>query len=957
MKSSTKALTRRGGILIMVLVMVLSFPLSMSSVLGSEIVNKEAITESQILDTDNTAVTNEGTGEKVHPSGIQNRLGGEGDFDFDNGVIKEYLGSDVDLVIPSTINGEAVVEIDELAFWDTDIETVFIPESIKTIGNHAFYNCLALNKVTFEGEPPAFGYGVFLDSSYDTVFYCHVDYKDAYENLLDDFISFFGGGTLETFGVPTNPVIPEEKGDGLSFEIIGEGAIVTGYNGDGGDVVIPDTYEGKAVVAIADKAFDAVSVSFETKGRLDITSIKMPDTVTTIGNWAFANCKNMTSIQLSKNLTSIGEHAFQYCNQLVSIDVPASVTEIKDLAFTMCSSLQSIKVASSNPNYKDIDGVLFNKAGTTLIQYPSGNNLTTYTVPEGVELIGADSFKLYYAETNKSALRDVIYPTTLKEIGDRAFMQSNLERITLQSDIKMGDYVYELCKNVKTVTIGEGVTKITKGLFYGLENCTEVNLPSTLKTIEYRAFDRCGITSINLPEGLETIGEEAFENSQLTALTIPSTVTTIGDRAFYSIDTLKSLDFRANAKIESIGPYAFNHCTDLSVVNLPNSLKTLENGVFSHCYALESIDLPNSITTLKDCVFAGSSLTSIALPNSIVNMGSCNFRECPNLTSVKMPAYLETLGTCTFEMDRNLLTVEMADTMKLTSLPSDTFFECEGLRNIFLPTSIAATEACSFSNCDDALVIEYGNKDLKRSLFDCYNVNPGEFYELREDGFYYTTDFTDEDNSGGAYDEIEKLNTASEEGVLGETNSEINGTRALGQDATCGCATGGSGFLLRPTCNPLFKHIDTTSEVTPPVVTPPGIKPPAPSQNLGNNGNNGANSGGSSNTGNTSGSRSGGLFVEYGSGTYNAIPAGTTYSQGITTASSGSAIAADSKSAFKADTVAKVKKTPVATKSAALANATTPGTTSALPYIIFGIAAFVLVGLVFFMLNREHKRK
>lgn len=754
----------------------------------------------------------------------------ESDFDFSGGVISGYSGSDAEVVIPSTIDGESVTSIDTYAFvMADDVTSVVIPETVTYLANQAFYACGSLSEVTFEGGIPLFAGEPIADCAESVTFHCQEQYKADLEEALNDayWMPAFEW-TIETFpntgdsgegGTGTNPQ-PTPSND-IQFEENGEGVTVTGYTGAGGAVEIPDQYNGKPVTAIADNAFDAMGATTETAGRLKITSVTMPDTIVSIGNSAFAKCLKMESIKLSGNLQSIGENAFQQCSSLTTVEIPASVASIGDLAFKMAmdSKLESIKVAEGNAVYKDIDGVLFTKDGKTLITYPHGRQAEEYQVPDGVEKIAADAFKADYAFSNTSKLKSVVYPESLKEIGDRAFMQTNLESITIYPNIKMGEYVYDGCSKLKTVTVAEGVTEITEGMFYGLDNCETVNLPSTLKTIGYRAFDRCGVTQVTLPEGLVSIGEEAFEHSKLTAVTIPKSVTELGARAFYGSADLASVDFAEGSKLTSIGEYAFNHCTGLKSVALPDSVETLEDGCFSYCFALREITLPNSVKVLEDCVFSGSRLTSIVLPDSITEIGSCTFRDCNftdgGLTTVKMPAYLEKLGTCTFENCTYLTSVEFPETIKMTSMPVDTFFGCKSMQYVYMPAAIEKTEACSFANCEDSLVIEYGNKNLKRDIFDCYQVNPGEYYELRDDGFYWTTEeLTDDDYSNGSYDKIEEL--AKEEGAIVRSdngNSTIHARSASGTLATCGCGTIGGSVKLTPSCSPTFRYKGAGSSV------------------------------------------------------------------------------------------------------------------------------------------------
>lgn len=787
----------------------------------------------------------------------------EADFVVDSsGFLTEYTGDDTDVVIPESVSGVDVEIIREGVFDGKSLESVVIPSTVYYIEAGAFSQCDNLTKVTFEGDAPNLDDGecTFYNGWYDTItFWCKAQYKTAYERILDDLTGFCDGELKVIDETPTpepEPGTEPSKTDafGLTETEDGTGYIVTSYDisKGGANVAIPKEYNGKPIVAIGDKAFDRTEANVGFANW--ITSITIPDTVTSIGKNAFYGCTRLESITLPEGLESIGDEAFRHCNSLKKIEIPASVTSIGDLAFKQAGGahLAEINVAADNKNYSSIDGVLFSKDGKTLICYPTGKVGTPYKMPDSTEVIANDAFK-GDANTVDTATLDGQHKLTgielsknLKKVGARAFMQTSLESITIGSDIEYEEYAFDGCKNVKELIIKEGVTEIPDALFYGFENCTTVKLPSTLKKIGYRAFDRLGATEIELPEGLEEIGEEAFENSEIKELKIPASVTKIGDRAFYSMDKLTKVEFAKGAKIERVGAYAFNHCTALEKVVLPDSVKILENGVFSYCYQLSDVTLSKNLKELGDGVFSGSGIGSIELPDSIEKMGSCVFRDCyfgtddeRSLTSVKMPANLKELGTCTFEGCAALTSVEFPENIKLTTVPADTFFNCHALTYIYLPEAIATTEGCAFGSMklvdestanSQPIVIEYANKDLKRSIFDTYSFDPGDAYYLGEDGFYYTTEEVsadEDDKSNGVYDEIKK--TEDDYQANGTTTAKRSAGTSL---ATCGCGTVGGSAKLSPSSNPIFKY-----------------KPASSGSNAGGNG--GSNNGGNGNNGGT----------------------------------------------------------------------------------------------------------
>ena len=222
-----------------------------------------------------------------------------------------------------------------------------------------------------------------------------------------------------------------------------------------------------------------------------LTSVTIPDSVTSIGSCAFYDCTGLTSITIPDSVTSIGNGAFYNCTGLTSVTIPDSVTSIGDEAFNNCTRLTSITVKEGNPNYSsDEYGVLFNKDKTLLIQYPIGNKRTSYTIPDSVT-----------------------------SIGDWAFAQ---------------------CTSLTSVTIGNSVTSIGEAAFWLCTSLTSVTIGNSVTSIGSSAFWCCtGLTSITIPDSVTSIGDYAFIYcTGLTRVTIPDSVTSIGDNAFISCTSL-----------------------------------------------------------------------------------------------------------------------------------------------------------------------------------------------------------------------------------------------------------------------------------------------------------------------------------------------------------------------------------------------------------------------------------
>jgi hypothetical protein len=203
---------------------------------------------------------------------------------------------------------------------------------------------------------------------------------------------------------------------------------ITGYTGSGGAVTIPDTTNGYSVTSIGIYAF---------KNNSSVTSVTISTNVVGIGGWAFQGCTNLTNIVIPNSVTSIGSDAFIYCAGLTNnVTIPSSVTNIWPGAFLGLPGLMMVDV--QNLFYSSVNGVLFDKNQTTLIQCPSRLG-GSYWVPNGVTSIGSGAFDVCASITN------VIISASVTNIGNSAFF--NCTGLTsvycLGNAPSVGNYVFQ----------------------------------------------------------------------------------------------------------------------------------------------------------------------------------------------------------------------------------------------------------------------------------------------------------------------------------------------------------------------------------------------------------------------------------------------------------------------------------------------------------------------------------
>ncbi len=252
----------------------------------------------------------------------------------------------------------------------------------------------------------------------------------------------------------------------------------------------------------------------------------------------------MTSITIADGVTSIGVQAFIENSSLATISIPRSITNIGNLAFNDCPSLVGITVDEQNPWFSSLNGVLFDKPQTALIQYPTGSAVGNYSIPSTVTNIVTHAFSFCTMLTN------VVIPEGVITNSPSAFLSSTrLATVALPADVtSIEGGAFELCYSLGSIIIPASVTNLGIYAFAGT-GLGNVTIPGNVANIPYGAFEGCtGMTNAAICNGVTTIGEFAFDNClSLTKVTIAASLTNIGTWAFWSCSNLSTVFFKGNA--------------------------------------------------------------------------------------------------------------------------------------------------------------------------------------------------------------------------------------------------------------------------------------------------------------------------------------------------------------------------------------------------------------------------
>ena len=304
------------------------------------------------------------------------------------------------------------------------------------------------------------------------------------------------------------------------------------------ELVIPATHNGAAVTKIADGAFsDCYS----------LTTITIPDSMTSIGFLPFSGCSRLTSIFVDENnpnycsvegslYTKDGSTLICCPAGKDAVTIPSSVTSVDYSAFFKSGRLTSIFVDENNPNYCSIEGSLYTKDGSTLICCPAGKD--EITIPNGVTRI--ESWALFYCRI----LTSVTLPDGVTSIGNHAFyFCSSLTDIDIPDSVtSIGEGVFSN-SGLTSITLPDSVTSIGAGAFNGCTRLTDITIAGSITSIGKQTFTQCtSLTSITIPNSVTSIDSHVFYNcSDLTSITIPDSVTSIGSYAFYNCSSLTDL--------------------------------------------------------------------------------------------------------------------------------------------------------------------------------------------------------------------------------------------------------------------------------------------------------------------------------------------------------------------------------------------------------------------------------
>ena len=517
-------------------------------------------------------------------------------------------------------------------------------------------------------------------------------------------------------------VVGEVSGDFSYEELNGSFVKITKYTGSDEEVIIPKEINGFTVQQIGESAFE----------NSEITSVTIPDTVTSIGKAAFKNCKFLATVKIGSGVREIGESTFRGCMSLTKISVPASVESVGVQAFQDCTGLETVTLAKG---LKKLDSYAF--SGCT--------GLPTVEIPDSVTAIG---YRTFY---NCTGITSMSYPVGWTECAGYSAYPTYY------------GHIFEGCTGLTNITVPEGITELPSCAFEGCSDLKEIRLPSTLEKISEFAFKDCtGIETIAIPESVKKVENSAFENCSalkdivlpdaaveigafafsgckgFTEVRLPPALEKIGYRTFYNCEGLKKINY-PSSWTECTGyssyPTRYGHifegCTNLSDIEVPEGVRRLPDHAFEGCSSIKTFTLPESLEEIGANAFNScSSVKELVIPANVVKIGEYGLANNPGLTKVRFDGEkLEEIGTCVFSEDSGLKSVELPDSIK--TMGYHVFYKCISLESVNYPvnwkecsgySAYPTLYGCIFEGCTklSRITIPEGVQTIPRSAFETW---------------------------------------------------------------------------------------------------------------------------------------------------------------------------------------------------------------------------------------------
>ena len=687
--------------------------------------------------------------------------------------IRSYTGKRRYITVPEEIEGKAVSSIGEFAFeGETRLREVRLPSRLRRIRTGAFAGCTNLYKIDIPASVTEIGASAFSNAVRLGTLAIPADSNlisigdEAFANCtklrrVDLPASLKNVNGSAFFGTTSNMeinVASKNKHfvsiDGVLFNYT-KSMIVAYPAGRTAAYTVPENvrYIGScafaytkaslvdlgSVTEIGDSAFAASSLS----------AVVIPDTVISMGEYAFQSSAYLSSVKIGNGLRSISKEAFEYCSNLSEITIPAGIESIGGAAFKFAGLGKLI--FENNSRLKVIAGAAFYKCPLTSVDFPDSLmnigdsafsecfSLSSISFGEGssLQIIGAEAFR--YAP-----LATVAFPANIRTIGDYAFadtaiagsvtVPASLESLgggafgachaLTEIKVESGNKIYAdidgvvYTKDGKTAvaypagnpaenyTVLDGTQKIGVAAFYGSWNLRGVTVPAGVDEFyEYAFFDCEKVCGYSLPDTLETVGPYSMaKNYSLSSVSLPDSIINIGRYAFAYDSSLYTVYISDTSKLARIS-FASFALSGIQTMRIPANVSTVAQYAFEGCKQLTSVTFAagSKLQSISAYFFLGcDSIQNITFENgsALTSIQAHGLEGMKNLTSIDFgDARLTNIDNYAFRYCSSLATLNLPDT--LINIGRFAFYKCTALSSLTVPETIEHIGSYAFHGTDN----------------------------------------------------------------------------------------------------------------------------------------------------------------------------------------------------------------------------------------------------------------
>ncbi len=689
--------------------------------------------------------------------------------------IRSYTGKRRYITIPSYIDDKPVTSIGESAFEgqsrlreitlpDTlriirdraflgcnNLVFISIPEGVQSIGDNAFEDNIRLSAIAFGSKSSLQSIGAYAFRNCSAILRFELPANVTNLNAS----AFWGMSSNRQFSIIGGKSEVFSVSDGILFDATATCLVAFPAGKPELSYTLPEK-----VIQIGNCAFVRSRLTQIDLGNVKVignnafngarlTSLVIPDSVISMGLYAFSSNASLLNVTLGKGLTAIPGGAFSDCSMLTAIHIPSGIMQIESSAFSADYSLSSLTF-EENSSLAVISIDAFNNCSLTELCLPRSvvsigevafkgqAKLTRVTFEEGSALryIGPGAFSnnpfLYYVElpegvteiekkafSEAQALEQITLPKNLTSIGESAFSGSGLKEVTIPRSVSsIGIGAFSLCPSLENIFVEERNNSFVSidGIVYSKDNSTLLIYPTGNARTEFEVpyeITRIGdgafwgakkLQRVTLPHGVISVGAYAFSQcTQMTSYDLSDTLVYILDYAFAENTSIVTYNYPDS--LEEIGSYAFSKNTKLETVTIPDKVHQISKYAFAYDYALTRITFGenSTLSRISFAAFAYTGIREFRVPASVSTIAQYAFEGSTELYSIYFAenSKLETVSAYMFKGCESLGQITFGKGSKLTSLQAHAFDGLSGLGYInFNDAKLTNIDNYAFRYCE-----------------------------------------------------------------------------------------------------------------------------------------------------------------------------------------------------------------------------------------------------------------